>query len=77
MKPLHFKLDTLINKLDNYVLHFGCQFLMKGFFIGKEGELHKSVFLSCNTEKAAGIIHINNDLSFLERTETVKYSKGK
>jgi hypothetical protein len=55
MKPLHFKFDTLINKLYNYVLHLGCQFLMKGFFIEEEGKVHNSLFLSGNTQKAASI----------------------
>lgn len=41
MKPLQFKFNTLINKLYNYVLHLGCQFLIKGFFIGTRGKLHE------------------------------------
>lgn len=60
MKPLDFKFDTLINKLYNYVLYLGCQFLMEGFFIGGKGndiiaysphEMHR---------KQPVLLHINN-----------------
>lgn len=77
MKPLDFKFDTLINKLYNYVLHLGCQFLMEGFFIGGEGKLHSSYSPHEMHREQPALLHINNYSTFLEKIAPVKYTKSK
>lgn len=77
MKPLHFKFDMLINKLYNYVLHLGCQFLMESFFIGGEGNYIIAYSPREMHRKQLALLHINNYSTFLEKTATVKYTESK